>query len=77
MMATYQLKGGDQIIATTPSEFLHQLHIGSRFDHEGTDFEFMQRFADRLHEFEGYHISTESPELFLADLVSHGFVAVE
>ena len=44
MLTTYRLKGGDKIVATSPADFLHQLRIGSRFDSEGTDEEYMVRF---------------------------------
>ena len=75
---TYHIKGDNhRIVAYSPEEFLHQLHAGSRFDSEGTDAEYMQRFARRLQELEGYLVSTESPEAFLADLIAHGFVSVE
>lgn len=75
---TYRIKGDNhRIVAYSPEEFLHQLHVGSRFDSEGTDMEYMQRFAHRLQELEGYLVSTDSPEEFLADLIAHGFVSVE
>lgn len=77
MTTTYRLKDGDRVVASSPADFLHQLHTGSRFDSEGTDAEFMQRFANRLQELDGYLVSTESPETFLADLITHGFVSVE
>ncbi len=77
MTTTYRLKDGDRVVATSPADFLHQLHTGSRFDSEGTDTEYMQRFANRLQELDGYLVSTESPEAFLADLITHGFVSVE
>uniref|UniRef100_A0AB33JCY3 CRIB domain-containing protein n=1 Tax=Prevotella sp. GTC17262 TaxID=3236797 RepID=A0AB33JCY3_9BACT len=77
MTTTYRLKDGDRVVATSPADFLHQLHIGSRFDSEGTDTEYMHRFAQRLQELEGYFVSTESPDAFLADLVAHGFVIQE
>ena len=74
----YHIKGDNhRIVAYSPEEFLHQLHVGSRFDSEGTDEEYMQRFALRLQELEGYLVSTDSPEAFLADLISHGFVSIE
>ena len=41
MLTTYRLKDGDKIVATSPADFLHQLHTGSRFDSEGTDEEYM------------------------------------
>lgn len=77
MTTTYRLKDGDRVVATSPADFLHQLHTGSRFDYEGTDTEYMHRFAHRLQELDGYLVSTESPEAFLDDLITHGFVSVE
>ena len=75
---TYHVKGDNhKIVAYSPEEFLRQLHAGSRFDSEGTDEEYMVRFARRLQELEGYLVSTDSPEAFLADLISNGFVTVE
>ena len=74
----YHIKGDNhKIVAYSPEEFLRQLHAGSHFDSEGTDMEYMQRFAHRLQEFEGYLVSTDSPDAFLADLIAHGFVSVE
>lgn len=77
MTTTYRLKDGDRVVASSPADFLHQLHTGSRFDSEGTDTEYMHRFALRLQELDGYLVSTESPEAFLSDLITHGFVSVE
>ena len=74
----YRIKGDNhKIVAYSPEEFLRQLHAGSRFDSEGTDMEYMVRFAHRLQELEGYLVSTASPETFLADLINRGFVTVE
>lgn len=74
----YHVKGDRHgIIAYSPEEFLRQLHTSSRFDNEGTDEEYMVRFAHRLQELEGYLVSTDSPEAFLADLINRGFVTVE
>ena len=77
MLNIYRLKDGDKIVATSPADFLHQLHTGSRFDSEGTDEDYMVRFAHRLQELEGYLVSTDNPDAFLADLIRHGFVTVE
>lgn len=75
---TYCIKGDNhRIVAYSPEEFLRQLHTGSRFDSEGTDAEYMVRFAHRLQELEGYLVSTDNPDAFLADLIRHGFVTVE
>lgn len=73
----YRLKGGDLIVAASAADFLHQLHEGSRFDHDGTDIEYMQRFAHRLEELEGYLVRTDNPAHFLADLIERGFAWVE
>ena len=73
----YRLKGGDLIVAASAADFLHQLHEGSRFDHDGTDTEYMQRFAHRLEELEGYLVRTDNPGDFLADLIERGFAWVE
>ena len=77
MLTTYRLKDGDKIVATSPADFLHQLRTGSRFDSEGTDKEYMVRFAHRLQELEGYLVSTDSPDAFLSDLINNSFVTVE
>ena len=77
MTTTYRLKDGDRIVATSPADFLHQLRTGSRFDSQGTDEEYMVRFAHRLQELEGYLVSTVSPKTFLADLITYGFVVAE
>lgn len=75
---TYRIKGDNhKIVAYNPESFLHQLHAGSRFDSEGTDEEYMVRFALRLQELEGYLINTDNPDTFLADLITHGFVSIE
>lgn len=75
---TYHVKGDcHKIVAYSPEEFLRQLRTGSRFDSEGTDTDYMVRFAHRLQELEGYLVSTDSPDAFLADLIRHGFVTVE
>lgn len=73
---TYTLRGGDIITATSPSDFVSQLHLGSRFDHGGTDQQYMQRFAHRLHQLDGTTIRATSPGEFLADLIVCGFVTV-
>jgi hypothetical protein len=34
----------------------------------------MERFADRLEQLEGYRIRTDTPDVFLYDLLEHAFV---
>ncbi|MBW4908034.1 hypothetical protein KZY66_12250 [Prevotella salivae] len=78
LFTIYKIEGdGHRIVAKSPADFLHQLRTGSRFDSQGTDNEYMVRFAHRLQELEGYLVSTASPEAFLADLIAHGFVVAE
>lgn len=71
---TYTLRDGGRIAATSPADFLHQLHTGSFFDYEGTDAEYMKRFAKRLMELDGSTVRTDTPDHFLADLLQCGFV---
>jgi hypothetical protein len=77
MTKKYRLKGGDLIVAASAAEFLHKLHSGSRFDNKGTDADYMQRFAHRLEELEGYRVKTDNPDVFLSDLLHRGFVRIE
>lgn len=78
LFTIYKIEGdGHRIVAKSPADFLHQLRTGSRFDSQGTDNEYMVRFAHRLQELEGYLVSTASPEAFLVDLIAHGFVVAE
>lgn len=76
MTTTYTLRDGGRITATSPTDFVHQLHIGSFFDNQGTDAEYMQRFAKRIQELDGTVIRTECPDYFLADLIDSGFVVI-
>ena len=47
MIKNYELADGGRIAAATPEEFVRRLREGSWFDSEGTDEEFMKRFALR------------------------------
>ena len=73
---TYNLKGGGTIVATSPSDFLCKLHQGSRFDSGGTYEEFMQCFAHRLRMYNGSVVRTDTPDVFLADLLACEFRTV-
>ena len=73
---TYTLRGGEIITATSPSDFVRQLHDGSRFDQGGTDHDYMIRFACRLHQFDGSIVRATDPDLFLADLIRCGYATV-
>lgn len=74
MKKTYILRDGGRIAATSPTDFVRQLHAGSFFDHEGTDEEYMERFAVRLRDLNGSEVRTDRPETFLSDLLRCGFV---
>ncbi len=76
MTTTYTLRDGGRITATSPTDFVHQLHIGSFFDNQGTDAEYMQRFAHRLKQLDGSIVRTDNPDHFLTDLLQCGFVAM-
>ncbi len=69
----YTLRDGGRIAATSPQDFVSQLHNGSWFDSGGTDRGYMLRFARRLHELDGSTVRTDTPEHFLADLIACGF----
>lgn len=77
MKTIYTLRDGSTIAATSPQDFISQLHHGSRFDAHGTDQEYMQRFARRLQELDGTAIRTDTADHFLADLLESGFAAIE
>ena len=53
MIKNYELADGGRIAAATPEEFVRRLREGSWFDSEGTDEEFMKRFALRYKELHG------------------------
>lgn len=75
MKTIYTLRDGGTIAATSPQDFISQLHHGSWFDAHGTDQEYMQRFARRLQELAGTAIRTDTADHFLADLLESGFVS--
>lgn len=75
MKTIYTLRDGGIIAATSPQDFISQLHHASWFDAHGTDQEYMQRFARRLQELDGTTIRTDTAAHFLADLLESGFVS--
>ena len=74
IITTYTLRDGGRIAATSPEDFRRHLHTGSFFDYDGTDAEYMQRFARRLQQLDGSTVRTDTPDHFLADLLQCGFV---
>ena len=71
MMTTYTLQDGGIIAASCPADFVTKLRESSRFDSECTDQEYMYHFADRFHD------RADTPEHFLKDLLSNGYMKVE
>lgn len=75
MTATYTLQDGGTITTTCPAEFITKLRESSRFDSECTDQEYMYHFADRFHDQTGDVIRADSPEHFMEDLLSTGYIS--
>lgn len=76
MEIVYKLRDGGTITASSAADFVGQLHRGSKFDNQGSDQEYMYRFADRYHDMTGIVVRTDSAVHFLDDLVSSGYVSV-
>lgn len=74
MIKNYELADGGRIAAATPEEFVRLLREGSWFDSDGTDEEFMERFASRYREMHGVMVATDTPEHFMADLQKYGYI---
>ena len=77
MMTTYTLQDGGIIAASCPADFVTKLRESSRFDSECTDQEYMYHFADRFHDQAGHVVRADTPEHFLKDLLSNGYMKVE
>lgn len=77
MKTIYTLRDGGKVAATSPQDFVSQLHRGSWFDSHGTDREYMERFASRLQELDGTRVRTDTAENFLADLLESGFAKAD
>ena len=72
---TYTLQDGDTIIASCASEFVTQLRLGSRFDSECTDAEYMVSFAERYRQQTTAVIRSDTAENFLYDLSDSGYIS--
>jgi hypothetical protein len=73
-MLKYKLESGEALEASSPSDFVTKLRQGSRFDSDFTDPEFMERFAQRYKVQKGTLIRFDTPENFLEDLISTGYL---
>ena len=74
MIKNYELADGGRIAAATPEEFVRRLREGSWFDSEGTDEEFMKRFALRYKELHVVELQCDTAEHFMADLRKFGYI---
>ena len=74
MKKEYILLDGGRITASSAEEFVRLLREGSWFDNDCTDREYMERFAGRYNELHGVKVSTDTPELFMSDLMKDGYI---
>jgi hypothetical protein len=73
-MKKYYLEDGGKITASSPEHFVEQLHKGSLFDSDGTDDEYILRFAERYKITTGIELDTSSVEKFLDSLIRAGYI---
>ena len=73
-MKNYYLKDGEVVQAESPCQFVTELRLGSRFDSDCTDEEFMRNFANRYKIYSGVEIQYSSAEDFLGALIKAGYV---
>lgn len=77
MNTTYILQDGGKITATCAIDFITQLREGSRFDSDCTNQEYMNNFADRYHDLNGSVVRADTPEHFVDDLLTTGYMTIE
>jgi hypothetical protein len=73
-MKKYYLEDGGRITASSPADFIRQLHEGSKFDSEGTDAQYILRFAERYKILTEYQLDTSSEQAFFDDLIRAGYI---
>lgn len=73
MRKHYILLGGGYVNASSPAEFLTELRNTSPHP-DRDDYAFMLAVAQRCQVQSGAFIRTQSPEVFLDDLIAHSFV---
>jgi predicted acetyltransferase len=73
-MRTYRLKDGGVVTANSPVDFLTKLRESSKFNSEVSNAEFMKLFTERIETYDGSLIRTDSPENFISDLISSGYI---
>ncbi|MDR2146074.1 MAG: hypothetical protein LBE91_06420 [Tannerella sp.] len=74
-MKKYYLRDGGVIQAESPRQFVTELRLGSFFDSDCTDEEYMHHVAGRYKIYSSTAvIDIASPEAFLASLIAAGYV---
>jgi hypothetical protein len=70
----YYLQNDEAVYAASAAEFVTELRLGSLFDSDCTDEEYMRNFAERHKVYSGHEVRTTSAEVFLSDLIKVGYV---
>ena len=73
-MKNYYLRDGEVIQAESPCQFVTELRLGSRFDSDCTDEEYMRNFADREKIYSGVDMKYSNADEFLNVLIETGYV---
>ena len=77
MTTTYTLQDGGKITATCAADFVTKQRESRRTDSQCTDQEYMYHIAARFHDQTGNVVRADSPEHFLEDLSTYGYVSVK
>lgn len=72
----YRTNQGLQIDADTPLDIIRRLHEASWNEQKLSEQAYMEAVADRLYE-QGVHVSTVSPDIFVAGLLAAGLLTRE
>jgi len=73
-MLKYKTESGEALEASSPADLVTRLRQGSRFDSELSDAVFMERFAFRYKIQKGNSIRFDTPENFIEDLITTGYL---
>lgn len=72
----YRTNQGLLIEADTPLDIIRRLHEASWNEQKLSEQAYMEAVADRLYE-QGVHVSTVSPDIFVAGLLAAGLLTRE
>ncbi|MDR1984751.1 MAG: hypothetical protein LBQ28_08010 [Prevotellaceae bacterium] len=73
-MKKYYLSDGGVVQAESPCQFVTELRLGSRFDSECSDEEYMRNFADRYKIYSSVDMCYNNAEEFLNILIETGYI---